>query len=97
MGDHILRRDVVAGDDIARQRDQSRNLFRMKGGKTFDARRLLPAAVLQLNANGGIVNARTAAPVAYPGVPPNPLPAPAARSAVYADNAGAVQELNSGS
>lgn len=33
MGDHILRRDVVAGDDIARQRDQSRNLFRMKGVK----------------------------------------------------------------
>lgn len=68
-GHRVLRRDVVADDNTARQRDQGRCLLRMEGGKAFDACRLLSAAVFRLNADGRIADTRIAAPVAHPDMP----------------------------
>ncbi|SAJ31312.1 Uncharacterised protein [Enterobacter cloacae] len=61
---HVLRFNVVAGDDVSGKRDQRRNLPRFEGGKGFHVTGFPPAAVFQLNADGGIIYAVGATPEA---------------------------------
>ncbi len=69
MGHHVLWLDVIALDNVLRQRDQGGYLRRFKRGKAFLIAVLLPAAVFQLNPNRGVINTGSAAPVAHPGMP----------------------------
>ncbi len=64
MSHHVLRLDVVAGDNVFSKRDQRRNLRRCERRKMLHPGRFLPATVLELNAHRGIIDTVGAAPEA---------------------------------
>ncbi len=69
MGHHVLRFNVVTGNNVSGERDKRRDLRRLEGGECFHAIGLPPATVFQLNADRRVVDTVCTAPEAQSGMP----------------------------